>query len=156
MSPHSASSSNNPDFPPSGDNFQRLVSQAYWYDVSEKTGVKYGPTFKGLDGISTALTQHEAIASIAASKHSETYIRHRITIDQCLQIVMVAACKGQGRSLTEFSIVTAIEHLIVFSVRDWRNGRKEQIGWCDGGCICHIWRPSSSTLDKTLRNLFGA
>ena len=120
VSPHSAPSSNNPDVPPPADNLQRHVSQAYWYDVLENIGLKYGPAFKGLDEISTALTDHKAVATIPSPKDSEKYILHPVTIDQCLQIVMVAACRGQGRSLTELTIVTAIEHLVVFSNKQAR------------------------------------
>lgn len=115
VSPRSAPSSNDPDVPHPKDTLQRHVARAYWYDVLESSGLKYGPAFQGLDEISTAPTEHKAVATISSFEDTTKYILHPVTMDQCLQIVMVAACKGQGRLLTELSIVTAIEHLVVFS-----------------------------------------
>jgi len=115
VSPRSAPSSNDPDVPHPKDTLQRHVARAYWYDVLESRGLKYGPAFQGLDKISTALTEHKAVATISSLEDTTKYILHPVTIDQCLQILMVAAYKGQGRLLTELSIVTAIENLVVFS-----------------------------------------
>ena len=115
VSPRNARSSNDPDVPHPKDTPQRHVARAYWYDVLESNGLKYGPAFRGLDEISTAATEHKAAATISLFEDTTKYILHPVTMDQCLQIVMVAACKGQGRLLTELSIVTAIEHLVVFS-----------------------------------------
>lgn len=113
--PRSAPSSNDPDVLDPKGTLQRHVARAYWYDVLESCGLKYGPAFQGLDEISTSPTEHKAFATISSFADTTKYILHPVTMDQCLQIVMVAACKGQGRLLTELSIVTAIEHLVVFS-----------------------------------------
>lgn len=115
VSPRSTLGSNDPDLPHLKDTLQRHVARAYWYDVLESSGLKYGPAFQGLDEISTALTEHKAVATISSFEDTTKYILHPVTIDQCLQIMMVAACKGQGRSLKDLSIVTAIERLVVFS-----------------------------------------
>lgn len=115
VSPRSALSSNDPDVPLPKGTLQRHVARGYWYDVLESSGLKYGPAFQGLDEISTAPTEHKAIAMISSFEDTTKYILHPVTMDQCLQIMMVAACKGQGRSLTDLSIVTAIEHLVIFS-----------------------------------------
>ena len=115
ISPHGAPSSNASDVPPPGVNLQRHVPQAYWYNVLENGGFKYGPEFQGLDEISTALTDHKAVATISSLGDPTKYILHPVTIEQCLQILMVAACRGQGQSLTGLSVVTAIEHLVIFS-----------------------------------------
>ena len=112
----SVRSSEDSDGPPPEHNVQRRVSRVYWYDVLESNGLRYGPAFQGLDEISAGLTDHRAFATISSFEDPERkYILHPVTIDQCMQIVMVAACRGQGRSLTNLSIVTAIEHLVVFS-----------------------------------------
>lgn len=93
--------------------FQRRVAQAYWYDVLESKGLNYGPSFRGLDEISTTLSEYKAAATIAPSGNIK-YILHPITIDQCLQILMIAACQGQGRRFPGLAVVTAIEHFVVF------------------------------------------
>lgn len=115
VSPRSAPSSNDPAVPHPKDTLQRHVARAYWYDVLESSGFKYGPAFQGLDKISTAPTEHKAVAAISSFEDTTKYILHPVTMHQCLQILIVAACEGQGRLLTELSVVTAIEHLVVFS-----------------------------------------
>ena len=107
VSPCSAPSSNDPNVPHPKDTLQRHVARAYWYDVLESSGLKYSPAFQGFDKISTAPTEHKAVATISSFEDTKEYILHPVTMDQCLQILMVAACKGQGRLLTELSIVTA-------------------------------------------------
>jgi hypothetical protein len=41
------------------------------------------------------------------------YVVHPVFIDHCLQISMLAACKGQGRLLVNLSVITSIQHLVV-------------------------------------------
>ena len=96
-------------------NLPRHVQQAYWYDVLENVGLKYGLAFQGLNAISTALEDHDAIATVSPFGDLTKYILHPVTIEQCLQIINVAACRGQGKSLTGLPVVTAIEHLVVSS-----------------------------------------
>lgn len=115
ISPRDALSSDDLDVPLPGANLQRHVPQAYWYDVLENVGLKYGPAFQGLNGISTALKDHNAVATVSYFGDLTKYILHPVTIERCLQILMVAACRGQGKSLTGLPVVTAIEHLVVSS-----------------------------------------
>ena len=96
---------------------QRHIAPAYWYDVVASSGLKYGPTYQGLSEISTSLTECKAIANIPFVEDTAQYILHPVAIDQCLQILMVAACKGQGRQIGNASVLTAIEHLVISSGR---------------------------------------
>ena len=114
VSPRNGFNSMDPNVAHPQNPLQRRVGRAYWYDVLESCGVKYGPAFRGLDEISTAVMEHESAASISSFEDTASYNLHPVTIDQCLQIMVVAACKGQGRSLTGLPVVTAIEHLVVF------------------------------------------
>ena len=115
ISPRDAPSSDDSDVPPPSINLPRHVPQAYWYDVLENVGLRYGPAFQGLNGISTALKDHDAVATVSPFGDLTKYILHPVTIEQCLQILMIAACRGQGKSLTGLPVVTAIEHLVVSS-----------------------------------------
>ena len=115
VSPRNGSNSRDPNVPHPQNPLQRHVARAYWFDVLESCGMKYGPAFRGLDEISTAVLEHKSVASISSFEDTTSYILHPVTIDQCLQIVVVAACKGQGRSLTGLSVVTAIEQIVVFT-----------------------------------------
>ena len=112
---HDAAYSDDLDLPLPEVNLPRHVPKAYWYDVLENVGLKYGPAFQGLNGISTALEDNDAVATVSPFGDLTKYILHPVTIEQCLQILMVAACRGQGKSLTGLPVVTAIEHLIVSS-----------------------------------------
>ena len=94
---------------------QRHITPAYWYDVVASCGLKYGPAYQGLEGISTSLTEDKATATVSPFEDTTQYILHPVMIDQCLQIMMVAACKGQGRRIGELSTVTTIEHLVITS-----------------------------------------
>lgn len=114
-SPRSARSSNDSNIPHPEEKLPRHVERAYWYDVLESNGLNYGPAFQGLDEISVALTEYKAVATISPCEDTTKYMLHPVTIDQCLQIVMLAACKGRGQLLSQLSMVTAIEHLVVSS-----------------------------------------
>lgn len=102
---------------PPEEHVQRDVTRTYWYDVLSKRGVKYGPVFQGLDNISASVTEHKAKATISAFEDTTKYILHPVTMDKCLQILMVAACNGQGRQMKGLSVVQSIEHLVVYSGR---------------------------------------
>lgn len=113
VSPRSAPSSLATDMRYSKDAPQRHIAQAYWYDVIADSGLKYGSAFQGLDEISASLTEQKAIATISPFEDTSKYILHPVTIDQCLQVLMVAACRGQGRQLGGLSVITSIQRLIV-------------------------------------------
>ncbi|KAL9619044.1 MAG: hypothetical protein Q9160_006299 [Pyrenula sp. 1 TL-2023] len=95
----------------------RDVTRTYWYDVLSKRGVKYGPAFQGLDNISASVTEQKAKATISAFEDITKYILHPVTMDKCLQILMVAACNGQGRQMKGLSVIQKIENLVVCSGR---------------------------------------
>ena len=104
------------EVPRKRDTLPRHVAHAYWYDVLESMGLKYGSAFQGLDEISTAVKELKAFAKVSPiEKEMEKYVLHPINMEQCLQILIVAVCKGQGRLMTELSLITAIEHLVVCS-----------------------------------------
>lgn len=117
ITPHDAPSSDDLDVPAPRVNLPRHVPQAYWYDVLENLGLKYGPAFQGLGEISTALIEHEAVGSVSLFGDPTKYILHPVTVEQCLQIMMIAACNGQGKSLIGLPVVTTIKHLAVFGTR---------------------------------------
>lgn len=113
ISPRDASSSGESGISLARSEPSRHVPQAYWYDVLENAGLRYGPAFQGLTEISTALRDHDALATVSSFRGTAKYILHPVAIEQCLQIIQVAACKGQGRSITRLPVVTAIERLVV-------------------------------------------
>ena len=99
------------------DALPRQVTQGYWYDVVESNGIRYGPSFQGLDEISTSVTNNEAVATISSFGNPANSCVHPIIVDQCFQTLMVAACRGQGRQLGQLSVVTTIEYLAMSGTR---------------------------------------
>ncbi|TVY85203.1 6-hydroxymellein synthase terB [Lachnellula suecica] len=103
----------------------RDVSQNYWYTVSADAGLQYGPAFQGLDEITASVAEPRAVATISAFEDTTEYIIHPVTLDQCFQILTVAAYSGQGRNFKEAFLPTYIENLVISSgAGDMRVGGK--------------------------------
>jgi acyl transferase domain-containing protein len=115
VSASSASISEDLNVSDAKDAFPRNIAPGYWYDVVANIGIKYGPGFQGLDKISTSLTEPKAVATLYPLTDTTKYNLHPVTIDQCLQILMIAATKGQGRELNELSVITTIKHIVITS-----------------------------------------
>lgn len=89
------------------------VSPDYWYDMVADRGIEYGASQRGLNDISVDFTENKASATILPALDTTDSVAHPVFIDHCLQLSMVAACKGQGRLLADLSVVTSIQHLVV-------------------------------------------
>ena len=95
------------------EGFHRPVSSNYWYDMIADRGLKYGASQRGLSDISVDLTENKASATIMPMLDTTDPVAHPVFIDHCLQVSMIAACKGQGRLLADLSVTTSIQHLVV-------------------------------------------
>jgi len=91
----------------------KSINQDYWYDMIASRGLEYGASYRGLSEISASLKEHKANATIHPFHHTGEWILHPVNIDHCLQVVLVAMCKGQGRLLTDLSVTTSIKYLIL-------------------------------------------
>ncbi|KAH8585457.1 KR domain-containing protein [Bisporella sp. PMI_857] len=111
------------DVPSLKDSLPRHITRSYWYDVVADIGLRYGPAFQSLDDISTGITDPRAVATISSIEDTAKYILHPIAIDQCFQILMVAAHQGQGRKIKELCVPTFIEHFVVSG--EGRDGRSK-------------------------------
>ncbi|KAF4178537.1 hypothetical protein CNMCM8694_004206 [Aspergillus lentulus] len=89
------------------------VSSDYWYDMVADRGIKYGASQRGLSDISVDFTENKASATIMPMLDTTASVAHPVFIDHCLQLSMIAACKGQGRLLADLSVITSIQHLVV-------------------------------------------
>jgi hypothetical protein len=94
----------------------RHLSRNYWYDITADSGLRYGSIFQNLDEITTSVTDLRATASGSAFEGAAKYILHPVTIEQSFQILMVAACQGQGRKLRKLSIPSYIETIVITGV----------------------------------------
>jgi hypothetical protein len=91
----------------------RPVSSDYWYEMIADRGIKYGASQRGLRDISAAFTENKASAKVMPMLDATDSVAHPVFIDHCLQVSMIAACKGQGRLLADLSAITSIQHLVV-------------------------------------------
>ncbi|CAI6340543.1 unnamed protein product [Periconia digitata] len=112
----SAQQSPNPDPAPAlgqKDPLARLVAQNYWYDVIADAGLRYGSSFQRLSEISTGASDMKAIASGSEVENTAKYVLHPATIEQCVQILMIAKAQGQGRKLRKLSTPSYIKDLVI-------------------------------------------
>ncbi|RYP79510.1 hypothetical protein DL769_002929 [Monosporascus sp. CRB-8-3] len=100
------------DLTRNGDS-HRPVSSDYWYDMIADRGLEYGASQRGLSDISVDFIEKKASATIMPILDTTDSVAHPVFIDHCLQVSMIAACKGQGRLLTDLPIITSIQHLVV-------------------------------------------
>ncbi|KAL4956616.1 hypothetical protein BDW69DRAFT_181394 [Aspergillus filifer] len=94
--------------------FPRQVSAPY--PIFSRVGVHYGPTFRGLQDVSVMPGQRKAVASLRATTVTGSeYPLHPATIDQCLQLLGLAAAEGLGHHFEKILLPTGIEHLYISS-----------------------------------------
>lgn len=95
--------------------FIRSVQSEDWYSALNKRGLEYGQAFRGLKEItaSPSTLQAAAVLQDEEQRHTSHYALHPILIDQCLQLLSVAATQGISRRMTRLCIPTSIESLFV-------------------------------------------
>ncbi|KAK5055906.1 hypothetical protein LTR84_012456 [Exophiala bonariae] len=84
------------------------------YEFFRTIGLHYGPNFQGLENL-TALPGHQsALAQLAnPPTTSSPYPVHPTTIDQCLQLLGMAAAEGLPRNLKKIPLPTNIDLLYI-------------------------------------------
>ncbi|KAL4860896.1 hypothetical protein BDV12DRAFT_208692 [Aspergillus spectabilis] len=93
--------------------FERVVSSPIWYTILANLGLQYGPHFQGLESITASPVRYEASATIRGhtTQTGTSHALHPISIDQCLQLVSVAATHGRSLRLTKLYIPIYIEEV---------------------------------------------
>ncbi|GFF60843.1 lovastatin nonaketide synthase [Aspergillus udagawae] len=93
----------------------RHVPSDKWYEALEAKGLEYGPRFRGLDSITASSSSPHAAAVLHPIEENRDshYTLHPILIDQCLQLLSVAATNGLTRRMTRLCIPTAISSLYI-------------------------------------------
>ncbi|KAF7554946.1 hypothetical protein G7Z17_g2570 [Cylindrodendrum hubeiense] len=91
----------------------RTVDCARIYKNLARAGFVYGPEFRGLQEITSSVTEELAIGQVVnRSQQSRTpFTLHPATIDACLQLQLVARAKGIERQITDLCVPTLIEDL---------------------------------------------
>ncbi|KAH8427264.1 Mycolipanoate synthase [Aspergillus melleus] len=98
--------------------YVRSVSCERWYKTARRLGLEYGRRFCGLRDISTDPIGSAAATGTATDPsevHDSRYTQHPVIIDQCLQLMGIAASRGIMHRLTKLYIPVMIESLYVGS-----------------------------------------
>ncbi|RAL13936.1 polyketide synthase [Aspergillus homomorphus CBS 101889] len=100
--------------------YLREVSPEKWYAALHAHGLEYGDHFRGLRKITASPSSSHAAAELRDTEayYVSDYALHPILIDQCLQLLSVAATQGVSRRMTRLCIPTAIQDLYVAHARD--------------------------------------
>ncbi|KAM5372640.1 hypothetical protein ACJZ2D_007414 [Fusarium nematophilum] len=91
----------------------RKVDISRIYNRLASVGFIYGPEFRGLSNVTSAVSEELAFAQIInrGQQSRSPFTLHPATIDTGLQLLLVAQAKGLGRNLAELCVPTAIEEL---------------------------------------------
>jgi SAM-dependent methyltransferase len=100
------------------NSYPRMVSSKSWYEAMKKRGLNFGPEFRRLENISANPSSPQASARVQYSdesdtKHSSIYAIHPTIIDQNLQMLGVAMCRGSSRHMTKLCMPVAIESIYI-------------------------------------------
>ncbi|KAJ6027291.1 uncharacterized protein N7446_004111 [Penicillium canescens] len=95
----------------------RNVSYSSWYDYMAELGLRYGPRFQGLRQITTDPVRKIASGVVTDCElHESRYSLHPIVIDEALQLLGVAACRGLSRVVTKLCVPAYFESIYVSGV----------------------------------------
>ncbi|KAL3473253.1 hypothetical protein BJX99DRAFT_261561 [Aspergillus californicus] len=84
------------------------------YPIFTRVGLHYGPTFHGLQSVSTLPGHRTAAASFRPPPVTgSAYPLHPTTIDQCLQLLGLAAAEGLAHHFEQILLPTGIENLYI-------------------------------------------
>ncbi|PGH05504.1 hypothetical protein AJ80_08325 [Polytolypa hystricis UAMH7299] len=84
------------------------------YAIFDRVGLNYGPTFQGIQRLSVKPGHRTATADFQAPPVTGSpYSLHPTTIDQCLQLLGLAAADGLSRHLEHILLPTGIDHLYI-------------------------------------------
>lgn len=103
---------------PQNASFPRIVDEKAWYMGLRRIGFNYTGLFEGMQGITAATTATKAKATVDTSilpsdSKCSRYVLHPSVIDKCFQLFTVASCRGIRRNISQVSVPTFIEEMVV-------------------------------------------
>lgn len=109
--------------------YHRHVSSSRWYKLIRKFGYEYGQSFRNLENTSVDPVNTAAVGNIVdhdGLKLRTKYVLHPTKIDQCLQLMGIAAVKGLVHRIADVQIPLSIGQLHVMGgtgpMKAWVNG----------------------------------
>jgi SAM-dependent methyltransferase len=92
-----------------------------WYSAMEAIGLGYGPSFQPLNSIQSNAGEDEATANVLCSAtkglmiQESEYVVHPTALDGCFQLSIIAAHKGEPRTLVKPYLPVIIEQLSLWN-----------------------------------------
>ncbi|PIA96147.1 Nonribosomal peptide synthetase 14 [Cercospora beticola] len=101
------------------ETYPRQVSTSAWYRSMARAGLKYGPRFVGMEGITAGIQEAKASAVISDKQNPNEphYPLHPTTLDIAFQTIRVAVHLGEPRLFRRVYLPTYIEELYVGDAR---------------------------------------
>ncbi|KAJ5380904.1 uncharacterized protein N7496_003332 [Penicillium cataractarum] len=98
--------------------YPRMLPSKTWYEAIKRRGMNFGPEFRRLESISANPCSPQAGARVqyndeGDSKITSIYALHPTIIDQNLQMLGVAMCRGSSRHMTKLCMPVAIESIYI-------------------------------------------
>ncbi|KAG9749737.1 ketoacyl-synt-domain-containing protein, partial [Aureobasidium melanogenum] len=94
-----------------------------WYTALSDIGLHYGPAFRPLKNIQPSVSAREAATAQINLQPTQgfmtdesRYVIHPATLDGCIQLSVIAACKGDVKGISKAYLPTIIEELTI-----WQN-----------------------------------
>ncbi|KAG9893601.1 ketoacyl-synt-domain-containing protein, partial [Aureobasidium melanogenum] len=112
-----------------------------WYTALSEIGLHYGPTFRPLKNIQPSASAKEAATAHINLQPSQgvmidesRYMIHPATLDGCIQLSVIAACKGDVKGISKAYLPTTIENLTIWRNPDLHHLPTEGLLFSHGSC----------------------
>ncbi|KAG9674995.1 ketoacyl-synt-domain-containing protein, partial [Aureobasidium melanogenum] len=112
-----------------------------WYTALSEIGLHYGPTFRPLKNIQPSASAKEAATAHINLQPSQgvmidesRYMIHPATLDGCIQLSVIAACKGDVKGISKAYLPTTIENLTIWCNPDLHHLPTEGLLFSHGSC----------------------
>ncbi|KEQ63308.1 ketoacyl-synt-domain-containing protein, partial [Aureobasidium melanogenum CBS 110374] len=112
-----------------------------WYTALSGIGLHYGPAFRPLKNIQPSASPKEAATAQINLQPSQgvmtdesRYEIHPATLDGCIQLSVIAACKGNVKGISKAYLPTTIENLTIWRDPDLQHLPTEGLLFGHGSC----------------------
>lgn len=95
--------------------FTRRVPSVPWYNFLAKHGLRYGPSFQGLEDITADPVSCRATGAAEdyQSENGSHYSLHPVIIDEAFQLLAVAVCSGRRRGLDRIGVPARLNEMYI-------------------------------------------
>ncbi|KAG9868942.1 ketoacyl-synt-domain-containing protein, partial [Aureobasidium melanogenum] len=117
------------------------MNDGKWYTALSGIGLHYGPTFRPLKNIKPSANAKEAATAQIDLQPTQgvmtdesRYVIHPATLDGCIQLSVIAACKGDVRGISKAYLPTTVDHLTIWRYPDLHHLPTKGLLFSHGSC----------------------